>query len=98
MDLEAWRDALFLLLLLLKTALRMSFNFALETLVLKTYAELIVLTYWLSIIGSGMHLVRSHRLTYVQVPQVVTHLIFSDGGRDFAPPAPVLWSIHSRGV
>jgi len=47
---------------------------------------------------SWMHLVRSHRLTFVQVPQVVTNLIFSYSGRDFASPIPVLWSIHSRGV
>lgn len=49
MDLEARRDALFLLLmLLLKTALRMSLNLALEILVLKTYTKLIVLMYSLS--------------------------------------------------
>jgi len=35
---------------------------------------------------------------YVQVPQVVTNLIFSTSGRDLAPPVPALRSIHSRGV
>jgi len=43
---------------------------------------------------SGMHLVRPHRFTYVQVPQVVMNLIFSHSGRDFAPPIHVLWSVH----
>ena len=33
-----------------------------------------------------------------QVPQVVTNLIFSYSGRDFASPVPVMQSIHSRGV
>ena len=35
---------------------------------------------------------------YVQVLQVATNLIFSYSGRDFAPPFPVLQSIHSRGM
>lgn len=30
----------------------------------------------------GMHLMKSHRLTDVQVPQVVTDLIFTYNGRD----------------
>jgi len=29
---------------------------------------------------------------------VVTNLIFSYSGKDFAPLVPILWSIHSRGV
>jgi len=45
-----------------------------------------------------MHLLRCHRLIYVQVPQVVTNLIFSYSGRDFAPPLPILRSINSSGV
>ena len=40
----------------------------------------------------------AQNLMYVQVPQVVSNLTFSYSGRDFAPPVPVLWSIHSRGV
>ena len=48
--------------------------------------------------GSGMHLVRSHRLMHAQVPQVLTNRIFSSSGKDFAPPVPVLRSIRSRGV
>jgi len=45
-----------------------------------------------------MHLVRSHRLMYIQVPQVVTNLIFSYSGRDLASPVPVLWLIYLRGM
>jgi len=45
-----------------------------------------------------MYPIRSHRLMYVQVPHVVTNTIFSYSGRDFAPPVPILWSIHLRGV
>ncbi|KAK4808571.1 hypothetical protein QYF61_009874 [Mycteria americana] len=45
---------------------------------------------------SGMHLVRSHRLMYVQVPQGVSNLIFSYSERDFAPPVPALRSTHTR--
>jgi len=45
-----------------------------------------------------MHLIRSHELMYVQVPQVVLNMIFSYSGRDFAPPVPALWSIHLRDV
>jgi len=45
-----------------------------------------------------MRLVRSLRLMYAQLPQVVTDLIFSCNGRDFAPSVPVLQSIHSRSV
>lgn len=33
-----------------------------------------------------MHLIRSHRLTYIQVRQVIMQLIFSYRGRDFASP------------
>jgi len=43
-----------------------------------------------------MHLIRSHRFLYVQVPQV--NLIFSYDVGDLAPPFPALRSIHSRGV
>jgi len=35
---------------------------------------------------------------YVQVPQVVTNLVFSYSGRDFAPPVAVLWPICSIGA
>ena len=35
-----------------------------------------------------MHLFRSHRLKYVQVPQVVSDLIFSYDGKDFIPSGP----------
>jgi len=35
---------------------------------------------------------------YIQVPQVVTNLIFPYRGRDFGPPVPVLQSVHLRGV
>ena len=45
-----------------------------------------------------MHLVKSHRFIYVQVPQVVTNLIFPYSGRGFAPPVPVLQSISLGGV
>jgi len=47
---------------------------------------------------SGMHLIRSHRPMYVQVPQVVANLIFSYSGRSFAPPVPALQPIHFTGV
>ncbi|KAK4832075.1 hypothetical protein QYF61_020631, partial [Mycteria americana] len=42
------------------------------------------------------NLERRTLLMYVQVPQVVTNLIFPYNGRDFAPPVPVLLSIHLR--
>lgn len=45
-----------------------------------------------------MHLIRVHRLQYIQLPQVITHLIFTFSGRDFAPPVLILLSIHSRGM
>jgi len=32
------------------------------------------------------------------VPQVISDLIFSYSGRDFAPPVPTLRSIHLRGM
>jgi len=35
---------------------------------------------------------------YLQVPQVVTNLIFLYSGRGFTPLVPVLWSINSGGV
>ncbi|KAK4823326.1 hypothetical protein QYF61_000928 [Mycteria americana] len=44
-----------------------------------------------------MHLIRSHRLIYVQVPQVVTNLIFPYSGRGFTPLVPNMLSIDSGG-
>ncbi|TRZ07694.1 hypothetical protein HGM15179_019411 [Zosterops borbonicus] len=44
----------------------------------------------------GMHLIPSHRLMYIRVPQVVTNLIFTYNGRDFVAPVPILLSIHLR--
>lgn len=41
-----------------------------------------------------MHLIRSHRLKHVQVPEVVTNLIFSYSERDFILPSLILQSIH----
>ena len=46
----------------------------------------------------GVHLIRSHRFRDVQAPQVLMNLLFTYGRRDFAPPAPILLSSHSRGV
>jgi len=43
-------------------------------------------------------LIRSHRLLCVHISAVVMNLIFSYNGRDFVPPGPVLWSVHSSGV
>lgn len=45
-----------------------------------------------------MYLIKSHRLTYIQVLQVVMNLIFSYCGSDFAPLVPILQSIHSGGI
>jgi len=45
-----------------------------------------------------MHLVRSHRLMYVQIPQVVPNLIFPYSGRSFSPLVPILQSINSGGA
>ena len=45
-----------------------------------------------------MHLIRSHRLVYIQVPQAVTNLIFPYSGRGFIPPVSILWSIGLGGV
>jgi len=45
-----------------------------------------------------MHLIRSHRFVYIQFPQVVTNLIFSDSGMSFNPLVPILWTIGSGGV
>jgi len=45
-----------------------------------------------------MHLVRSHRLMYVQVPQLVPNLIFPYSGRGFSPLVPILQSIDSGGA
>lgn len=39
---------------------------------------------------SRTRLTRSHRLRYVQVPQVLSTLIFSYGRREFASPFPAL--------
>jgi len=41
-----------------------------------------------------MHLVRFHRLPYVQVPQVVLNLVFPYSGMDFAPLVPIFQSIN----
>jgi len=35
---------------------------------------------------------------YILVLQVVANLIFPYNGRDFVPPVPVFWSVHSRCV
>jgi len=37
-----------------------------------------------------MHLVRSHGLVYVQVPQVVSNLSVSYNGKDLVHPVPAL--------
>jgi len=47
---------------------------------------------------SGMHLIRSHRFMYVQVPQVVKNLVFPYSGRSFTTLVPILWFISSGGV
>lgn len=47
---------------------------------------------------SGIHRIMFQRLRYVQVLQVIPNLIFSYSERDFAPPGPVLWTKHLRGV
>ncbi|KAK4831142.1 hypothetical protein QYF61_015445 [Mycteria americana] len=47
---------------------------------------------------SGMPLIRSHRLMYVQVPQVVTNLTFTSSGRGFTPPVPNMLPIDLGGV
>jgi len=47
---------------------------------------------------SGMHPIRSHRLMYVQVPQVVPNLVFPYDGRGFAPLDPILQSINWGGA
>ena len=47
---------------------------------------------------SGMHLVRSHRFMYVQIAQVVSNLIFSYSGSDFAPQVSIFQSIYLRGM
>ena len=39
-------------------------------------------------LGLLMHLIKAHRLLYVQVPQVVPNLLFSYSGRGFAPSSP----------
>jgi len=35
---------------------------------------------------------------YVQVPQVMSNLIFSYSGGDLTPPVPVLQPMHLKGV
>jgi len=45
-----------------------------------------------------MHLVRSHRLLYVHVPQVVLNLVFWYIVRDFAPLEPILQFISWGGA
>jgi len=47
---------------------------------------------------SGMHLIRSHRLMYIQVPQVVPKLDFPCSGRGFAPLVSILQSINQGGA
>jgi len=37
-------------------------------------------------------------MMYIQVPQVVTNLVFPYSGRSFAPLVPILRSINSEGV
>jgi len=46
---------------------------------------------------SGIHLIRSYRLMYVQVPQVVPNLAFLFSGKAFALLVPILQSIGSGG-
>lgn len=43
-----------------------------------------------------MHLVRSHKVMYIHIPQVVMNLILQ--GRDFTPPVLTLLSSQARGV
>ena len=45
-----------------------------------------------------MHLIRTHRLVDVQVPQVVMNLIFSYSGRDVTSPIPSYQTKHLRAV
>ena len=40
-----------------------------------------------------MHLIKSHRPIYVQVPQVVTNLVFSYSSKGFSPLVPILQSV-----
>lgn len=43
---------------------------------------------------SGVHLVRSHRLGYIQGSRVITNLTFSYSVSYFAFSVPVLWSVY----
>jgi len=45
-----------------------------------------------------MHLIRSYRLMYVQVPQVVLNLVFLYSGRGFSPLVPILQSVNLGGA
>jgi len=47
---------------------------------------------------SGMHLLKSHTLMYVQVPQVVLNLVFCYSGKGFTPLVPILQSINCGGA
>ena len=47
-------------------------------------------------ISSGIG--RSHRLLYIQVPQVVPNLVFPYSERGFAPLVPIMQSINWGGV
>jgi len=45
-----------------------------------------------------MHRIRSHRLLYAQVPQVVLNLVFRYSGKGFAPLVPILQCINLGGA
>jgi len=45
-----------------------------------------------------MHLIGTHRLVDVQVPQVITNLIFTYSGRDVASPIPSYQTKHLSAV
>lgn len=47
---------------------------------------------------SGIILIGSYSLIFVQFPQVVRNMIFSNSGRNFAAPVTILLSTHSQGV
>jgi len=46
----------------------------------------------------GCIFIGAHRLMDVQIPQVVTNLMFTYSGRDITLPVPTFWPIHLRGV
>jgi len=45
-----------------------------------------------------MYLIRSHRLLYVEVPQLIMNLVFRYSGKGFTPLVPILQSIDSGGA